>query len=523
MFFKKKVTHLFNAHNIKVFKNHSQQKFKKIFLIEFNGWAVIHVIFSYLINYYKKEKNCKIIAYETFDLINQTESSLYKRFLWKIGNKLSVKTFRLFRDMGTDEFIRPFYLKKNLKKSNHIINNFYLKKPSLKKLEELTINNIWIGDLIYDTYLKKFSKPTIDLNSDLFKIFFKKSLLFFFFWEEYFKENEIEGVCVCHSVYLSGIPLRIAHRKKLRCFSASNMNLLNLSKSIDYKKKYNGSDTIFDSFNDVFKKNSSQPKKNFLIEGKKILKQIIHGKKRIWYLPNKTYSNLRLKKKIKKNRTSVVIFAHNFVDSPHIYGNHFFPDFKEWFNFLSKIINKTNYNWYLKDHPVTNDVTKKEVNNFLKKNPKIKYLDKNFLNNNLVNLGVDYILTVYGSIASEAPYYGINVINATKNGPHKNYDFSINPKNLNEYRKLLFNLKIKKFKKKLDKLFFYHYAKNYIYRKNLFFSNPDKYFKFYKDKPLQFTNKFYEQWLNDFTIKKHRMIISKLKKFIESDDYIFIK
>ena len=34
---------------------------------------------------------------------------------------------------------------------------FTQNKPSLRKLESFKINNVWIGDLIYDSYLKKFS------------------------------------------------------------------------------------------------------------------------------------------------------------------------------------------------------------------------------------------------------------------------------------------------------------------------------------------------------------------------------
>ena len=36
----------------------------------------------------------------------------------------------------------------------------------------------------------------------------------------------------------------------------------------------------------------------------------------------------------------------------------FFSDFKQWFNFLQSIIEKTDYNWYIKDHPTSNEITK---------------------------------------------------------------------------------------------------------------------------------------------------------------------
>ena len=43
----------FNSHNDKLFsKIKNNKKGKKLFLVEFNGWPAIHIVFSYLINYF---------------------------------------------------------------------------------------------------------------------------------------------------------------------------------------------------------------------------------------------------------------------------------------------------------------------------------------------------------------------------------------------------------------------------------------------------------------------------------------
>jgi len=170
----------FNQHNKKIF-NQKKSKSKKIFLIEFNGWAVIHIIYSYLVNYFKKEKNCKIVAYEAHDLMNRLDPPKLSKYNWKLGSFFNVRTFKIFRMFGTDEFIKPTFKNKDSKKAKKIFDSFYLNKPSLRKLENFKVNNVWIGDLIYDSYLKKFSLPTLNLDSEEFKIFFKKSLMLFFF------------------------------------------------------------------------------------------------------------------------------------------------------------------------------------------------------------------------------------------------------------------------------------------------------------------------------------------------------
>ena len=57
------------------------------------------------------------------------------------------------------------------------------------------------------------------------------------------------------------------------------------------------------------------------------------------------------------------------------------------------------------------------------------------------------MLTVNGNIVvGEYPYFGIPAINASLNHPHINYNFSVTPKNKNEYLRLIKNLSLLKYK-----------------------------------------------------------------------------
>ena len=47
-------TKKFNKHNQKLFEK--KIRTNKIFLLEFNGWPAIHIIFSYLAFYFKYKK-----------------------------------------------------------------------------------------------------------------------------------------------------------------------------------------------------------------------------------------------------------------------------------------------------------------------------------------------------------------------------------------------------------------------------------------------------------------------------------
>ena len=217
-----------------------------------------------------------------------------------------------------------------------------------------------------------------------------------------------------------------------------------------------------------------------------------------------------------------MIFAHDLIDSPHVYGNHFFTDFKEWFKFLDNIIKKTDYDWYIKEHPSSSQQTKDEINKLIINNKNLKSLNKKFPNSLLNKIGVRFVLTVYGSVASELPIYNINVINASRNNPHFKYNFCINPKNISEYKKILLNLKNFKKKIKLNDLYIYHFMKYSVFRNNLFFKKPENYFKIVNGRPFQYTNKIYEKWLREFNINTHNYIEKNLKKFIKSKNYFFL-
>ena len=517
-------TQKFINHNLYHLKG-NKKKSNKIFLVEFNGWPAIHIIFFYLINFFKNEKGCKIVAYECYHLLNRLEPAWYSKYLWKLGIFLNIKTFKIFKSFGTDQFIKPTYAKNYDHEADRIIKNFYLKKPNLVKLENFKLKKIWIGDLIYDSFLKKNYLVTIDINSNDFKIFFKKSIKLFLFWKNYFNTNKISGIGVCHSVYLTGIPLRIAQSKKIDCFAISGFNcdLVNLVNSISYKNKTNGTDTHYKYYNKIFSKFPKKIKNEHLILGKKILDDFTSGRKKYFYMKNKTFSLSKSKKiKEKKSKTKVVIFAHDFVDSPHVYGNHFFTDFKSWFNFLDKIIKNTDYNWYVKVHPGANEITKKEILKLKKDNKKIKLLEKNFPNNHLVKMGVKFVLTVFGTIASELPPYGIRVINASKNTPHYDYNFSLNPKNLKEYKNLLLNLNNVNGEFKFDnkELFMYQFVKELIFQNHLFFKDTERYFKFTDKRPLHLTPQIYKYWLEDFNLEVHNKIINDLREFIYSKNYL---
>jgi hypothetical protein len=293
-------------------------------------------------------------------------------------------------------------------------------------------------------------------------------------------------------------------------------------KYCSHREKTNGNEIDFA----FYKKFINQCKKNnkkYLASGEKTLKDILAGKNKYFYLKQATYKKdgktfiLNKNKKIK-----IVILCHSFLDSPHVFGNSFFPDFYEWLSFLFKIIPNTEYDWYIKCHPYYSEQDNSFVDSFLLKNNSVTKIPSDISNLELIKQGINFALTVYGSVGSELPYFGVNVINASRIHPHVDYNFSITPKSIIDYKNILLNLH--KIKNKIDKkqLYEFHFAKNYSSKSSILEVDINKIYELKKKnkRNLGFSSNFYNFWLNNFSIKKHKRIKDNFSNFIDSKDYV---
>ena len=234
----------------------------------------------------------------------------------------------------------------------------------------------------------------------------------------------------------------------------------------------------------------------------------------------KYYKNRIIKK---SSNIKIIVAAHCFLDSPHIFGNFFFPDFMQWLNFLAKISEKTNYDWYIKSHPNFNPLTYDFLKEFVKQNKKFTLLPLNYGHKQIFKEKIDFALTVYGTIGWEYAYKGIPVINASKNNPHFNYNFNINPKSMLEYKRILLNLKKTKIRINKSHIVQYYFIAyvyhvvDWLFRDQLLLKNALKNFD------RSFKEQTYTKWMNNFSKIKHSKIINGLNNFFKSKNYKIIQ
>ena len=98
-------------------------------------------------------------------------------------------------------------------------------------------------------------------------------------------------------------------------------------KTCSFKYKTNGFDYQFKLFRKIFKKFSKKDKKKYLSEGKKFIEGIITGKKKYFYFSKQKRINQNKKYFLNNKKDKIVIYAHSFFDSPHVYEISYFPIF----------------------------------------------------------------------------------------------------------------------------------------------------------------------------------------------------
>jgi len=435
---------------------------KKI-LIEFHGWNAEYITYYFIIDALKSLFPADVHAFATFP--NFLSRNFFKKFIddvkFFLGNILNKKTFRIFRFLGVKSFFIPILYFQNYQLANKYYKIFYNKNNINKDdILKIKINNILIGDILYDSYLKAYNQYTIEVKSTEFKKFFKNFLFLFFYWNDYFIKNDVKAVIVIHATYLTGLPLRIAIFKNKKAIVANSIKIFQLNKSNIYSHRE------FLSYKKEFSNfNLTQKKKYLSFSKKKIIEKFSGDLSTMEYLSFPSFDKKQNTKKVimKSNKFKVLIAPHIFSDSPHIYGNMLFPDNYEWLLFLFNISKKTNYEWYIKLHPdvsiVKFDKTYEVIIKLLKNYKNIKWISPQVSHNTLIKQGINAVFTIHGSIGSEYPFFGIPVINASLNNPNIKYNFNFHPENISKLESIVYNLpklKNKIRRKEILEFFFMH-------------------------------------------------------------------
>ena len=450
--------------------------------------------------------NAELIGYQPkikFGLINKLKFYL-----------IDFKIKKIYKSFGINKTLNP-NIDGYQSLAHHLTEKLMFEINSKTDLVNLIVDDISFGDLIYDQYLAVYQTPTIELKSEkLRKILFDFSILYYY-WKNLFSKKNIKALVVGHACYFLGMPARIAIYYDIPVYLVNLHNVYFLSKHNLFPNNE------FHNYKKDFEKFDFDTKKKAQLEGKERLKLIFEGRTDVDqpYIKNSAYSETKIDKRVieNKRKVKVLIASHSFYDSPNGLGKNLFPDFYEWLEFIGRLSNKTDYEWYIKTHPGIGSRDTKTINDFVSRYKKIVLIPNKTSHHQLIDEGINIVLTVYGSIGLEYAAKNITVINASQNNPHISFDFNIHPKSKEELKNIILNLdnyvNLDLFS---DDVYKCYYMKFRYHNYNIFFNDFKSVEKHLGGHKSLFSSKIYDYWINYFNPNIHNQITINLEKFLLS-------
>lgn len=304
-------------------------------------------------------------------------------------------------------------------------------------LDALVVDGIVCGDLIIDSYIRFKPSPSFNVQD----IFVWRLL-----WQacrdinrarKYFRKNRPAVYLTTYSSYIEhGIPVRVALDEKIPVFSFGNFFKFGLQLTADHFRHT----PDCSGYKQDFEKLDPMVRETYLKEAEDILEFRMLGglDNATRYMRNSAYARAELNshENLSELKGAVVVFLHDFYDSPHIWDGFIFTDFWEWVVSTINILEKEKIKFFIKPHPNQISLADKAIAQLRAINPKLNWLDSSIDNKTLAKAGISCGITVYGSIAHELAYLGVPTIGAAS-APHESFFFCNTAKDLDEYIQLL--------------------------------------------------------------------------------------
>lgn len=347
---------------------------------------------------------------------------------------------------------------KNNNKVNKKTNEIFNALTSVEEILNIKVSDFIIGDLIYDTILRRENMDTITKIDDVVKTYIRIAVEAYYSIEEYFLKYNVSQVILSHSVYIQyGILARMAIGKGIRTLVIP-MSGLYFCKELsvtDYRQTKSHM-----KYPNIFSKLQEQDKRRKLAA--KCIGERLLGIKdaSVSYMLKSAYSGKEIGDGLVRNdKENLLIMLHCFFDSPHIYNSMVFRDFREWIEITLSNIDYDRYNVVVKPHPNGVKANDYIIVHLKSKYCKAHFLDKDVSNKELLREKFTAVFTVYGTVAHEFAYKGYKVITCGDN-PHSAYDFTYECKSIDEYIYVIKNLDditTNPSKEKIEEFFYMHY------------------------------------------------------------------
>ena len=296
----------------------------------------------------------------------------------------------------------------------------------------LLVDGIEVGDLLIDSYLRFKPSPEFDVKDAFVRRLVWQALRDVRQAQVYFRSVRPRWYLTSYSTYLEhGIPVRVALKHGVKVWSFGTLG--SFGKRLHETDYYHTPD--YSLYKATFDTLACQD--DLLEVARTQLEYRLAGgiDAATSYMRNSAYGQSAGEIPSGVNG-ALVIFLHDFYDSPHAYPELIFNDFWHWINFTIEVLKKAGINFFIKPHPNQIALSDKALDRLRQQHPELQWLGSGVSNVELVNAGMACGVTVYGTVAHELAYLGTPTICCARH-PHHDFEFCRTAHSLLEYEGML--------------------------------------------------------------------------------------
>ena len=309
---------------------------------------------------------------------------------------------------------------------------------SLKDVDELakvSVQDIWIGDLLIDSYIRFKPTARLDVTDPYLLIIIRQALKDIAKASRYLRKTRPALLLTSYSTYIQhGIPARVAAQFGTRVLAFSNYQ--------DFTAEITPASPWQTRSGASYKRDFAllpDPESKIAAASQQMQARL-RGEidKATGYMKTSAYG-----------RTGdigidvggmPVIFLHDFSDSIHIYRWISFHDFWDWICFTIDTLQAAGIAFAIKPHPNQLSDPTRALEMLCAKYPGLNLVPVDISNRQLMDAGMACAVTVYGTIASEMAFMGIPTISCGDN-PHISFGFCHTASSREEYAAALMSYK----------------------------------------------------------------------------------
>ncbi len=417
-------------------------------------------------HYLAKKESANIALYDAELGIERNKAHNYNRWNYFFSEKFTTRLDRIFLAFAGKVIYRNTNLYNDDEKVSKVYNQIKSKITNKYDVLAIEIEGVVIGDLVYDTYLRFANKPTVDIKDKFFDQIILEAVHIFYICKDKLEKYEVKALVSSYASYTKhGIIVRLCLQKNIPVYTIGAYYSL-VHKVLNEYPSHSNNHFLF---RNLFQK--VEKKEEIISTYKGVFEKRFTGEidAATAYMKSSAFSGNRSSELDGLDWSStIVLLAHCFFDSPHIYRGLLFPDFYEWITFtLDTLAEKKNLTVLVKQHPNGLDAND-EIFVQLKekyKNTNIKFIDKKTSNIQFFESKPKAIITAYGTAAAEFAYQGFPVLTIYDN-PFTAFDFTYLANTIEEYRNYLQSIETLKPKQHQNDIIEYYYMQHFHFLKN---------------------------------------------------------